>query len=179
MAETADPHAAAAPGADAAHAAAAHGGEHAASFPPFDIALFSSQVIWFALTFGALYLIMSRVALPRVAAVLEKRAATAKADLDAAAVASEEAEAARESAEKGAAAARTKARDMIEAMRAETLAEFAKEQAKVEAALAEKGVIAEKRIAETRAKAMADVGPIAAELSRDIAARVTGGSVAA
>ncbi|MES1203094.1 MAG: ATP F0F1 synthase subunit B, partial [Pseudomonadota bacterium] len=80
-------------------------------------------------------------------------------------------------AEAGAAAARTKAREMIDGMRAEAIAGFAAEQAKVEKALSKRGEAAEKRIAETRAKAMAEVGPIAADLAKDIAARVTGGAV--
>ena len=170
MAETADPHAAA--------AAAAHGGEHAAaSFPPFDVSLFPHQLIWFALSFGALYLIMAKIALPRIAAVIAARDAAAKADLDAAAKASAEAEDARKAAEQGAAAARTKAREMIDGMRTQAAAEFAVEQAKVEKTIAERGAIAEKRIAETRTKAMSEVGPIAADLARNIAARVTGGAV--
>ena len=40
----------------------AHGGAHAGggSFPPFDSSTFGSQLIWLALAFGALYLLMSR-----------------------------------------------------------------------------------------------------------------------
>jgi F-type H+-transporting ATPase subunit b len=159
--------------AEAGHEAA----EGAKTFPPFDASLFPAQLVWFALTFGALYFIMAKVALPRVAAVLAAREAATKADLDAAAKASADAEDARKAAEQGAAAARTKARDMIDGMRAEAVAEFAAEQAKVEKALSERGVAAEKRIAETRAKAMADIGPISAELAKNIAARVTGGAV--
>ncbi len=60
--------------ADAAHGAAA-GGEHAASFPPFDASLFSSQLIWFAITFALLYYIVSRHILPNIASVVDKRAA--------------------------------------------------------------------------------------------------------
>ncbi len=163
--------------AGAAHTAAADGAAQAASFPPFDASLFTHQLIWFVISFGLLYYLMAKVALPRVAAVLAAREAAAKADLDAAALASTKAEEARKSAEQGAAAARAKARELIDGLRAEVQAEFAAEQAKVEKALAEKGEAAEKRIAESRAKAMADVGPIAASLSRDIAARVTGGAV--
>jgi F-type H+-transporting ATPase subunit b len=163
--------------AEAAAEAGHHAAEGAKTFPPFDATLFPHQLFWFALSFGALYLIMAKVALPRVAAVIAARDAQTKSDLDAAAKASAAAEEARKAAEQGAAAARTKARDMIEAMRTETVAGFAAEQAKVEKALAERGAAAEKRIAETRAKAMADVGPIAADLAKNIAARVTGGAV--
>ena len=61
----------------------AHGGApHSDVFPPFDTTHFSSQLLWLALTFGALYLLMSRVALPRIAGILENRQATISGDLD-------------------------------------------------------------------------------------------------
>jgi F-type H+-transporting ATPase subunit b len=157
--------------------AAAEAAEGKKTFPPFDASLFPHQLFWFVLSFVALYAIMAKVALPRIAAVIAARDAQVKSDIDAAAKASAQAEEARKAAEAGAAAARTKAREMIDGMRAEAIAGFAAEQAKVEKALSARGVAAEKRIAETRAKAMAEVGPIAADLAKDIAARVTGGAV--
>ena len=60
-----------------------HGGAaHSDVFPPFDTNHFSSQLLWLALTFGALYLLMSRVALPRIAGILEDRQATITGVLD-------------------------------------------------------------------------------------------------
>ena len=47
--------------------------EHGRAFPPFDAQTFASQLFWFALAFIALYLLMSRVALPRVGSILEAR----------------------------------------------------------------------------------------------------------
>ena len=52
---------------------AAHGGAHETGFPPFNPDSFSSQLIWLAISFGILYLLMSRVALPKIATVLEER----------------------------------------------------------------------------------------------------------
>ena len=49
-----------------------HAGEHH-TFPPFDPATFGSQLFWLVILFGLLYILMSRVALPRVGAILEER----------------------------------------------------------------------------------------------------------
>jgi F-type H+-transporting ATPase subunit b len=151
----------------------AAGAEHASGgFPPFEFALFPHQLVWFALTFAALYFVLSRYTLPKVASVLARRAGTIKADLDAAATQSEAAERARQDAERAAASARAEARKTIDDMRAKVTAELADEQAKADAALAERIDAAEARINVARAKAMADVGPIAAELARDIVAKL-------
>ena len=53
-----------------------------AAFPPFDVATFAGQLFWLAITFAALYWLMSTIALPRVGAILEERASTIARDLD-------------------------------------------------------------------------------------------------
>src|SRR5690606_27801834 len=54
---------------EAAAAAAEHGG----AFPPFDPTFFPSQLLWLAVTFGALYWLSSRVLLPRLSGIIEDR----------------------------------------------------------------------------------------------------------
>ena len=159
--------------------AEAAGAEHTDAFPPFDATLFPAQLFWFAVSFIALYVLMARVVLPRVAHVLELRAATIKGDVDAAAAASAAAESARLSAEKSAADARAKARETIDAMRAKAQAEYAVEQAKVEKTIAERAAAAEAALAQTRAAEMAQIGPLSEALAQNIAARVSGGIVGA
>lgn len=163
--------------ADAAHgvdapygaAAGAHGGEHGGGFPPFDATLFSSQLIWFAITFGALYFIVSRYILPQVSAVLERRAAAIKADLDGAAQKSAAAEEARVEMEKATAKARAEARAMVDAARQDVVAKLTAEQEQAEARLAERISAAEAKVSDARAKALAEVPGIADALARQIA----------
>ncbi len=172
MANTAaDTHAAdAVHGADAAHgAAAAHGGEHAASFPPFDTSLFTSQLIWFAITFAALYYVVSRFVVPRVSAVLAARAGAISSDLDQAAQKSAAAEDARVSMEKAVAKARAEARAMVDAARADVTAKLAAEQEAAETRLTAKITEAEAKVSAERQKALAEVPAIAEALARDIA----------
>jgi F-type H+-transporting ATPase subunit b len=162
----------------AAEHAAEHGAEHgAASFPPFDASLFPHQLFWFAVSFIALYYVMSRMALPKIAEVIASRAKTVKTDLDAAAAASSAADEARKAADASAESGRVKARAVVDAARAEAQAELAAEQAKVEKRLGERAAVAEQRIKETRQKALAEVSPIANDLAKDIVARVTSGAV--
>jgi F-type H+-transporting ATPase subunit b len=170
----ADAHAAdAAHGAvDAAHGAAA-GGEHAAvSFPPFDTALFPSQIFWFVITFGALYFIVSRFIIPSVATVQAKRATTLKSDLDTAAQKSADAEAARTAMEKATAKARADARAMVEAARADMQAKLTAEQAQAEERLVKRIEAAETKVNAARATALGEVPGIADALARDIAAKL-------
>ena len=47
--------------------------EHGGGFPPFQKDTFASQLLWITLAFVALYLLMSRVALPRIGSIIEDR----------------------------------------------------------------------------------------------------------
>ena len=50
-------------------------------FPPFEKDSFATQFVWLALVFVALYLLMSRVALPRIGSILEARRQRIDGDL--------------------------------------------------------------------------------------------------
>jgi F-type H+-transporting ATPase subunit b len=160
-------------GADAGAHGAAHGAAEA-GFPPFDISLFPHQLIWFAVTFGILYFLMSRVALPAVAKVLEARKHVIQTDLDAAAMTSEAAEIAKAEAERATAEARAGARKLVDDMRAGINASLADDRAKAEAVLADRVAAAETRIAAARTEALASVDGIAADLSKEVVAKLTG-----
>ena len=154
--------------------AAAHGGEHAAvAFPPFDPTLFSSQLIWFVISFGLLYLVVSRFVLPRVGSVLERRAGAVKNDLDQAAQKSADADEARLTMERAIAKARSDARAMVDAARADMTAKLTAEQEAAEARLAERIAAAEVRVDTARQKALGEVPAIAETLAREIVDKLT------
>ena len=48
-------------------------GGHKGAFPPFEKETFASQLVWLAITFVALYLLISRIAVPRIGGILEER----------------------------------------------------------------------------------------------------------
>jgi F-type H+-transporting ATPase subunit b len=164
-AEAATPAApAAAHGADAAHGAGV--------FPPFDASTFASQLIWFAITFVALYVILSGFVLPRIAKVLAARADKIKSDLDQAAQKSAEAEEARAAMERAVAKARADARAMIDRARADVQAKLNAEQAAAEKRLADRIAAAEAQVDAARKKALTEVPGLAETLAREIADKI-------
>src|SRR5689334_9879742 len=53
-----------------------HGG-----FPPFQKESFPSQLFWLAICFALLYVLMARVALPRIGSIIEARRSRIEGDL--------------------------------------------------------------------------------------------------
>ena len=103
----------------------APGGHAKGPFPPFDPAVFAPQLIWLALVFGALYLLMSRIALPRIENILEARRARIAADVDEAAAMQAKAQAAGASYEKTLADAKAQAQASAQATRDKLAADSA------------------------------------------------------
>ena len=87
-------------------------------FPPLDPDTFAPQLVWLALTFGLLYLILKRVALPRVGEVIEERADRVKRDLAQAEKLKTDTAAALADYEQALAEARAKANAIAKGMRA-------------------------------------------------------------
>ena len=83
--------------------------ETGAGFPPFNKETFGSQLLWLAIFFVALYLISSKLALPRVGSIIADRRRRIAGDLDETARMKDAADAAIASYEKALADARTRA----------------------------------------------------------------------
>lgn len=141
--------------------ALAAGGESAHRFPPFDSSTFAGQLFWLAITFGALYMLMSRVALPRIGSIIEDRRATIDAALRDASQAQTEAEAQATALEQAMAKARANAQSIATEARDKSSREIEATRVGVEKDLSAKLQAAEARIAETKTKAMANVEGIA------------------
>src|SRR5882672_10275502 len=99
------------------------GKEHGGGFPPFQKDTFASQLIWLAIIFVALYLLMSRIALPRIGAILENRRQHVDADLTEAGRLKGESEAAIAAYDKALADARNRAQTLANEMREKHTAE--------------------------------------------------------
>jgi F-type H+-transporting ATPase subunit b len=147
-------------------------------FPPFDPATFGSQLLWLAITFAILYYVMARVALPRIAGILEDRRGRVANDLDMAERLKVESEEAIAGYEGALAEARARAFAIAEAAREEAKAAADARRAAIEADLAGKLAAAEARIAEIKAQALTEVGGIAAEAAGAIVEALTDAGVA-
>lgn len=155
----------------------AHEGGHKGAFPPMDAATFPSQIFWLVIFFTLLYLLMSKLALPKMAAVLAHRHKTIEGDLARATALKNETEAAVQAYEKALADARAKAQGIAAETRAKMTAEMDAERGALERKIAAKTADAESKIATAKAQAMKDVGEVAAETAAEIVSELTGAKV--
>src|SRR6516225_9915618 len=149
-------------------------GEQGRDFPPFDSRSFPSQLLWLALTFIALYLLMARIALPRIGAILEQRRARIADDMTAAQRLKEQSDAAIAAHEKALNEARSRAQALASETRAKAATEAEARRKDVDAKLAVRIAEAEKTIAATRTAALANVRGIAGETASAIVERLIG-----
>lgn len=150
----------------------AEGGAH--TFPPFQKDTFASQLVSLVIAFVALYLLVSRIALPRVGGVIDARQNKIDGDLSAAQKFKDESDAALKAYEAELASARSRAQAISNETREKLNAQSEAERKTLEERLAHKLADAEKTIAATRASAMSNVRAIAADAAGAIVQRLTG-----
>jgi F-type H+-transporting ATPase subunit b len=149
-------------------------GGHKAPFPPFQKDTFASQLVSLLIAFVALYLIVSRIALPRVGSLLDERQKKIEGDLTAAQTLRDESDAALKAYESELAAARSRAQGIGSETREKLNAASEAERKTLEERLSVKLAEAEKTIAATREAAMSNVRSIASDAAIAIVQRLAG-----
>lgn len=153
------------------HEDAAHGG---GAFPPFDPTFFASQLLWLTITFAVLYWIVSRIAAPRIAGILEVRRDRIAGDLGEAERLRGETDAAIAAYEQSLADARKNAGAIAAATREQLNRELEARRTSIEADLSAKLAEAEARITDIKSKALAEVDAIATETTEAIVSTLIG-----
>jgi F-type H+-transporting ATPase subunit b len=154
----------------------AGGGHVESSFPPFDPVNFMPMLIWLFLSFGLLYLLMSKIALPRVESILHTRADKITKDIGEAHAFRAQSEEAAAAHDKTIADAKAKALALAQETHASLAAETEANRLALEAELNARLAASETQILEMKAKAMGNVEAIASEAAAAIVQRVTGKS---
>src|SRR3979409_2511705 len=149
-------------------------GGHKAPFPPFQKDTFASQLVSLVIAFVALYLIVSRIALPRVGSVLDERQNAIEGDLAEAQKLKEASDAALKAYESELAAARSRAQAIGTETREKLNAAADAERKTLEERLSVKLAEAEKTTAAPRERAMSNARGTAAEAAAAIVQRLTG-----
>jgi F-type H+-transporting ATPase subunit b len=140
----------------------------------FKTPLTVSQVVWGAIIFVVLYLMLSRSGLPLVASVLDERAAHIGRDLEGARSAKASADAGAEEARRAVAQARSEAQTAVSAALDEAKQSAAAQSEALNARLEARLQEAETQIAQARASAMGALRQVATETTASVVTRLTG-----
>jgi F-type H+-transporting ATPase subunit b len=161
----------------AGHAAAgagSHGG-----MPQLDFTTYPNQIFWLVIALLAIWWMLSRLALPRIGAVLAERAGTITNDIAAAEELSLKIRDAEAAYDKALVEARAEAAKIVATTRAEIKAELDAATARADAEIAAKTAESEAAIAEIRASAAQSVRQVALAAAAEIVAAMGGSADAA
>ena len=142
--------------------------------PQLELHDFAPQLVWLAITFITLYFVMARMALPRIAEVIEERRDRIQRDLDEADRLKEETEQAIASYEAALAEARAKAHGLAQDTRDKLNAEIEKDQRKMDTEIAQSMKAAEERIESSKKEALEHVSEIASDTASALVEKLIG-----
>ncbi|MBK5926767.1 F0F1 ATP synthase subunit B' [Rhodobaculum claviforme] len=144
--------------------------DQAVGMPQLDFSTFPNQIFWLVVALVAIWLILTRVALPRIGAVLAERRGAITNDIARAEALKLQAEEAGAAYDKALADARAKAQRIIEKTKAEMQEQLDIALQKADAEIAAKTAESERRLAAIRDSASAAVEEVARETARDVLA---------
>ncbi|MCA3443860.1 MAG: F0F1 ATP synthase subunit B' [Rhodobacter sp.] len=153
--------------------AAGQGGE-AVGMPQLDFSTWPNQIFWLLVTLVAIYLLLTRIALPRIGAVLADRKGAITNDLAAAEELKQKALKAEKAYNDALAQARADAAKIVAEARAGIQKDLDAALAKADAQIAAKSAESEGRITEIREGALAAVTEVAKDTAREIVAALGG-----
>lgn len=145
--------------------------------PQLDPSSYASQLFWLVVTFAILYLLMWKVALPRVSALLRERQERIDDDLEKATKLKAEAEGVLKAYETAMAEGRARAQATLREAAERVAKEAAEAQAAAVARLDRETAEAEKRIGAAKREALDNVRQVAGEAARAAAAKLIGSEV--
>ncbi|MGO4387229.1 F0F1 ATP synthase subunit B' [Microvirga sp. 2YAF29] len=153
----------------------AHGGAHEdVGFPPFETETYAGQLLWLVITFGVLYILISKLVLPRLTGIIENRRSIIASDLDEAAAMKTRAEEAGAAYEKALAEAKGRAQALARETRAKLASESDAKRKALEADLNKRLAESEATITARKTEAMGHVHGIARDTASAIIERLTG-----
>ena len=147
---------------------------HAAGLPQLDPTTFSSQLIWLAITFVTLYILMSKVALPKIGDVLEERQNKIDDNLAKAEELKLQADEAAKAYEKSLSDARTKAQEAIREVKDAAASEASARQSEQTAQLHAKISESEQAIAKARDEALASIKGVSTDVAASAVEKLIG-----
>ena len=142
--------------------------------PQLDFSTWGNQIFWLVITLVVIYLILSRVALPRIASVLAERQGTITNDIAAAEDLKAKAQEAEAAYDKALIDARAEAGRIVAETKAGIHADLDKAIATADTKIAAKAAEGEKVIAEIRAGALDNVKVVAKDTAKEIVAAMGG-----
>ena len=145
--------------------------------PQLEIGDFVPQLIWLAITFASLYLVMARIALPRIGMVIEERRDRIANDLDQAEQLKQKTEAAIASYEKALAESRAKAHALAQESREKLAARLELERTEVERQLTKQADVANARIQAAKTAALTQINDVASATAENIVNALIGGKL--
>ena len=157
------------------HAAEAAGhAAKSAGMPQLDFSTFPNQIFWLVVALVVLYVLLSRIALPRIGGILDDRQGRILGDINAAEKLKGQAVEAEKAYNQALIDARAEAAKIVAATRAEIQADLDKATAKADAEIAARAAESARRIDEIRAGAVASVTDVAKDTAEAIVAALGG-----
>ena len=160
------------------HDAAGQAADAAPGMPQLDFATFGNQIFWLVVTLVAIYLILDRIALPRIAEVLADRQDRITGDIAAAEDLKAQALTAEEVYNKALAEARSEAKRIVAKAKIDMQVELDVAIKKADVEIAARTAVSEKAIADIRAGALESVSLVATETATAVVLAISGSASA-